>query len=84
MIIDEMREWSEDEIFGKHMKEMRSDSMEECWDKINKIEVPSIAKMRQDLQEAGWVQKSLVEYQSPCGKLYRGPYGAWKAMKGIL
>lgn len=66
-----------------YIDEMRADSMEECWDRIKKLAVPSVTEMRKELMQAGWVEKSVVEYRSPCGKSYRGPYGAWKAMKGM-
>ena len=74
-------EYLNEERSRSEREEMRADSMEECWDKINACAIPSVSQMRQELSDAGWLQKSNVEYQSPIGELHRGPYGAWKAMK---
>ena len=34
-----------------------------------------------ELAEAGWEHVRGTIWRSPDGALYRGPYGAWKAMK---
>jgi hypothetical protein len=36
-----------------------------------------------ELTEAGWKQVLHNIWKSPRGKLYYGPYGAWKAMNKI-
>ena len=37
-----------------------------------------------ELRAAGWVQLHLHVWRSPRGAIYRGPYGAWKAMTGQI
>ena len=34
-----------------------------------------------ELREAGWTRRFPTVWQSPGGSFYRGPFGAWKAMK---
>lgn len=46
--------------------------------------IPTTEDMRRDLTDAGWIQKSATVWVSPGGALYRGPFGAWKALNGIL
>lgn len=41
----------------------------------------SIEQMKQELIAAGWFQSGRLCWKSPAGALYRGPRGAWKAMK---
>jgi hypothetical protein len=36
---------------------------------------------KSELRAAGWSPKFSTAWESPSGVLYRGPYGAWKAMK---
>lgn len=33
-----------------------------------------------DLLAAGWVETSVNVWRAPSGALFRGPYGAWRAM----
>ena len=47
-------------------------------------EEPTIEEMKSELAGAGWVQESATVWRAPYGGLYRGPYGAWKALRGIL
>lgn len=44
---------------------------------------PSIAQIRQELAQAGWVERNSTTYIAPNGHWYRGPYGAWKVMKQL-
>lgn len=44
---------------------------------------PSISQMRQELAQSGWVERNSTTYIAPNGHWYRGPYGAWKAMKQL-
>ena len=41
-----------------------------------------IEKMKDELVAAGWTAKSPTVWTSPDGKLFRGPYGAWRMLKG--
>lgn len=41
----------------------------------------SIEDKIDDLKSAGWVAKTPTIWNSPLGKLYIGPHGAWKVMK---
>lgn len=48
---------------------------------------PTIDVMIVELQRAGWKRASwkrlrLSVWESPDGQYWRGPYGAWKVMKG--
>lgn len=43
----------------------------------------SIDQMLLDLTAAGWRKKLRHVWASPTGKLYLGPYGAWKVMRGL-
>ncbi len=36
-----------------------------------------------ELKEAGWQRVKLTVFMSPDGTLYRGPFGAWKAMRAM-
>jgi hypothetical protein len=36
-----------------------------------------------ELLAAGWTQKSHTIWIAPNGAIYRGPFGAWKAMRAI-
>jgi len=38
-------------------------------------------QMKEDLISAGWKKKLPTVWSSPTGKLFLGPYGAWKVMK---
>ena len=38
-------------------------------------------KMREELIAAGWKKKTEFIWSDPNGKLFLGPYGAWKRMK---
>jgi hypothetical protein len=41
---------------------------------------PTIEEMICQLEAAGWQAKTRVIWKSPSGKLYLGPFGAWKHM----
>ncbi len=43
----------------------------------------STDQMLSDLTAAGWRKKLTHVWASPTGKLYLGPAGAWKVMKGL-
>jgi len=45
------------------------------------FQVPTLEQMAEELRAGGWRQKTPVIWQSPKGKLFLGPYGAWKIMK---
>jgi hypothetical protein len=45
-----------------------------------KSESPTIESMIEDLKAEGWTAKTRTIWQAPTGKLFLGPYGAWKAM----
>ena len=36
-----------------------------------------------DLLAAGWAEKSHTIWVAPNGAVYRGPFGAWRAMKRL-
>jgi hypothetical protein len=36
---------------------------------------------RADLLAAGWAEQSHTIWVAPNGAVYRGPYGAWRAMR---
>lgn len=40
-----------------------------------------IACMRKQLKEAGWWERNSTTYIAPNGHWFRGPVGAWRAMK---
>lgn len=43
----------------------------------------TMEEMTEQLLAAGWKkQKGVNFWRSPAGKLYLGPYGAWKVMSG--
>lgn len=42
--------------------------------------MPTIDDMKSQLLAAGWRQRSATVWRSPTGHLYRGNYGAWRAM----
>ena len=46
-------------------------------------DIPNIEQMLSDLAAAGWRKKLPHVRASPTGKLYLGPTGAWKVMKGL-
>lgn len=41
----------------------------------------AIDKWRRELFEAGWRAMTATIWRSPRGKLYAGPFGAWKVMR---
>jgi hypothetical protein len=41
----------------------------------------TIEQMIEQLAAAGWVRDHSTVWRAPDGKLYLGPYGAWKQMK---
>lgn len=43
----------------------------------------STEQMLLDLTTAGWRKKLTHIWASPTGKLYLGPAGAWKVMRGL-
>lgn len=43
---------------------------------------PTLDQMAAALKAAGWTRKNFSFWTSPQGKLYLGPYGAWKVMTG--
>jgi hypothetical protein len=43
----------------------------------------SIEQMLTDLAAAGWKKKLTHIWASPTSKLYLGPAGAWKVMRGL-
>lgn len=43
----------------------------------------SIDQMLADLTAAGWRKKLTHIWASPTGRLYLGPAGAWKVMRGL-
>lgn len=44
---------------------------------------PTIEEMRQDLDRLGWKKYGgILAYQSPDGRIYRGPYLAWCVATG--
>ena len=43
---------------------------------------PTIEEMSATLMAAGWKRKAAVLWKSPDGRLFLGPYGAWKVMTG--
>lgn len=47
------------------------------------IDVPAITQMLAELTAAGWRKKFTHIWASPTGKLYLGPAGAWKVMRGL-
>ena len=46
-------------------------------------DIPNIEQMLSDLAAAGWRKKLSHVWASPTGKLYLGPAGAWKVMRGM-
>ena len=44
---------------------------------------PDTEEMKRELKAAGWNQFRMTMWRSPGGQYYRGPYGAWKHMKGF-
>lgn len=45
---------------------------------------PSIEQQIAELNAAGWVRAPMAHvWKSPEGKLFLGPHGAWKAMRGL-
>ena len=59
------------------------DLLERCNCRKSADAEPSIAQMRQELAQAGWVERNSTTYIAPGGNWYRGPYGAWKVMKQL-
>ena len=47
------------------------------------IPAPTIEEMSATLIAAGWKRKAAVLWKSPDGRLFLGPYGAWKVMTGM-
>jgi len=41
---------------------------------------PTIEQMIEELRLAGWTRLRANIWRAPQGGLFRGPYGAWKAM----
>ncbi len=42
---------------------------------------PSIEQQIAELERCYWTRKTSTIWKSPSGKLFRGPHGAWKAMR---
>ncbi len=42
---------------------------------------PSVEQMIAELNDAGWQKISAAVWKAPTGGYFRGPFGAWKAMK---
>ncbi len=47
------------------------------------LAIPEPDVMIRELAESGWKKKMRHIWQSPTGKLYLGPAGAWKVMHGF-
>ena len=47
------------------------------------VDLPSVDQILLDLTAAGWRKKLPHIWASPTGRLYLGPAGAWKVMKGL-
>jgi hypothetical protein len=41
-----------------------------------------IERWERELKAAGWKQKLIGVWSSPAGKLFHGPYYAWKVLTG--
>jgi hypothetical protein len=42
-----------------------------------------IETMKQELIQAGWTAKTPTIWKAPDGRLYLGPFQAWRFMKGL-
>jgi hypothetical protein len=51
----------------------------------SEVDLPTIEEMKAELIAAGWRPKpsNSTIWKSPHGILFRGPYGAWRVMKGL-
>lgn len=43
---------------------------------------PTLEQMVTELTNVGWVRKNFSFWTAPDGRLFFGPYGAWKVMTG--
>ena len=50
---------------------------------MSKVTEPTLKEMQAELIACGWKRKTQSFWSSPTGKLYLGPYGAWKVMKRV-
>jgi hypothetical protein len=51
--------------------------------RIQQERPPDVEGWIRELKAAGWTMKSHTIWIAPNGAIYRGPFGAWKAMKSV-